>query len=155
MRGSQSTLDRLCRLFLAIALSTGTFVSSAVGAGLVLHQHGRSGAHLHLLGQTDPLVSAAWSAQFGHAAFITSPTVSSSEPVKVVAIILAASKLGWTPGGEDDSKAQLVSTTKFLSGDQTGSAEQQTGELPANLSSAWAGTIAPISIVLRSHTLLI
>lgn len=155
MRGSPSTLDRLGQLLLAMVLSTATFVSSAVGAGLVLHQHGLRGAHLHLLGQTDPLVGAAWSAQFGHASACASPSVSTSEPVKVVAIILTPSKLGWVPGDADDGEVRSVSTTKCLSADQTGSPDQHAVAIPANLSAAWTGPSAPISIVLRSHTLLI
>ncbi len=142
-------------MLLAIILCTATFVSSAVGAGLVLHQHGLRGAHLHLLGQADPLVSAAWSAQFGHASAFTPSFFSASEPVKVVAIILTASKLGWALGGADDGEVRSTSTTKCLSADQTGSAEQHAAAFPANLSAAWTGPSAPISIVLRSHTLLI
>ena len=155
MRGSPSTLDRLGQLLLALILCTATFVSSAVGAGLVLHQHGVRGAHLHLLGQTDSLVSAAWSPQFGHAAASTPSFVSAFEPVKVVAIILTASKLGWAPGGMDDGEVRSVSTTKCLSSDQAGSAVQHAAAWPAKLSAAWAGPGAPINIVLRSHTLLI
>lgn len=155
MRGSQSILTQVGRLLLAIALCTGTFVSSAVGAGLVLHQHGLLGAHLHILGQSDFFANAAWSSQFGHPSDSTIAVVSASEPVQVVAILKTASKLGWTPGSEDDGKSLFVSTIKSLSADQTGPAEQQAAALPSNLSAAWTGPSAPISIVLRSHTLLI
>lgn len=155
MGGSPSTLDRLGHLLLAMSLCTATFMSSAVGAGLVVHQHGFRGAHLHLLGQADSPVSAAWSSQFGHAAATTTSFVSASEPVKVVAIILTASKLGWAPGGMDDGEVHSVSTTKSLSEDQTSSKDQHAAAWPANLQAAWTGHSAPISIVLRSHTLLI
>lgn len=79
------------RTILVPALISAVFISSTVAEGFVLHQHGVRRAHLHALGRGDLLSNAPSSPKFGHSRSPTRAIRSTSEQVRILAVIRTGS----------------------------------------------------------------
>lgn len=96
------------RVFLAWTLMSSTLVTSALGETLVLHQHGNGRAHLHLIGYTDFLSNAAHSSRFGHSGRTNPALPTSSQHVRILAIIPVVSLFVTEPRSIDSGTTDPV-----------------------------------------------
>lgn len=137
------------------ALLLTVLARSTVGEALVLHQHGRIRAHLHLLGHGDLLSNAAESSSYGHRSRPDAAIQSTFQRVRVIAVI--------TTG------AIFVSTARDTGADEAGirsphnSAPVSIAEshawppycFPTQLCPVRLGRSASAVLLLRNHTLLL
>lgn len=147
--------SRVGCVFLAWTLVSSTLVSGAMGGTLVLHQHGIGRAHLHVLGYADDLLGAAYSSRFGHSPRTDSLIPSTSQHVRILAIIPAVSLFVTEPRGADSDATDLVAAGHCLP-----VCFAEPGTTPADgcstiLLAAWFGRATSDDIVLHNHTLLI
>ncbi|MBI3835449.1 MAG: hypothetical protein HY287_14070 [Planctomycetes bacterium] len=154
MTASHVSVRIVGRFLLVSALVSSVLVTSAVGEGLVLHQHGVRAAHLHSLAFGDLQSGAAWSAKFGHPTS-SKPTIE-SEPknARVLAIVTTCMIFATSPRGTDAVDVHWFShpTNPILV-----AAEPHQPPMDASFSVPLASSGETVSAVarLRNHTFLI
>jgi hypothetical protein len=146
---------RLGRALLVSALMSSTLVKSAVGEAFVLHQHGASRAHLHIMGYGDLLSTAASSSRFGHSACPKLALSSASQGVLTLAIVTTGSVFVSTPRGAGIDETGLVSPQSFPLFTIAEPQDPPVDNSPAFLCPAQFCRTASAVILLQNHTLLL
>ena len=156
MRFSDKSCPSLGRVLLVLGLICSIPVSgSAQGEALVLHSHGSSRVHLHLLGFWDVLSNAASSSTFGHSSLHDRFRELESGDVRILAIISTGSVCLLTP---DDSGILKVGLSLLQTFPLGSAAELQVPRIVGDTTAfdfTTLGRRATAVLLQRNHTLLI
>lgn len=151
----RSICCRSSRVLLISALMSTTLVKSTVGEALVLHQHGASRAHLHVLGYGDVLSNAACSSKFGHSSRPDPAFQSVSKRVRIYTIVTTGSVFVSMSRSTSKDAAGLNSIHNFPPVSIAQVQETTTVNVPSYICSIQVGRSTAADVLLLNHALLI
>ena len=155
MKVFRTTYCRPGRALLVSALMFTTLVKSTVGAAMVLHQHGVSRAHLHVLGYADILSKAPFSSRFGHSSRCDSAFQSASQRVRIFTIVTTGSVFVSAPRSTSMDTTGPISPHNYPPESIASSQEEQAVDFSGILRLFQFGRDTAAELLLRNHTLLI